>query len=81
MKYIVHKRFKSKAICGYVNLPALTECECVDGRIVCNGKIICNERSENADYEDFWLWNHDFYQADIDVLRHIAKLVGAKEDT
>ena len=132
MKYIVHKRFKSKAICGYVNLPALTECECVDGRIVCNGKIICNERSENAhqyfsqnedglgmvrgkltqsiqrtlskrdanyqnrwdkvwsdevcqkykreDYEDFWLWNHDFYQADIDVLRHIAKLVGAKED-
>lgn len=133
MKYIVHKRFKSKAICGYVNLPALTECECVDGRIICNGKIICNERSENAhqyfaqnedglgmvrgkltqsiqrtlskrdanyqnrwdkvwsdeicqkykrdDYEDFWLWNHDFYQADIDVLRHIAKLVGAKEDT
>lgn len=132
MKYIVHKRFKGKAICGDVNLPAMTECEC-DGNIVrCNGKDICSAKSENAhqfftinedgkgmergrltrsiqktlaqndedhqarwdkvwddekcqpyrrkDYTDYWLWNHDFFNADIDVLKHIAKLVGVKED-
>ena len=131
MKYIVHKRFKDKAICGDVNLPALTECESHDGFITCGGKTICCETSENAhqffsrnddgmgmvrgshtqaiqktlskrdkncqerwdrvwddevsqksrrtDYEDFWLWNHNFFNADIDDLRHIAQLVGAKE--
>lgn len=132
MKYIVHKRFRDKAICGDVNLPAMTVCEC-DGAIIRhNGKEICFVASENAhqffsinedgmgmvrgkltqaiqktlatrdndyqrrwdnvwaddickqfkrkEYDDFWLWNHDFFNADIDVLRHIAKLVGAKED-
>lgn len=130
MKYIVHKRFKDKAICGDVNLPALTECESQNGFITHEGKTICRETSENAhsyfsrnddgmgmvrgsltqaiqktlskrdkDHqtrwdliwndsvsqkykrfgdEDYWLWNHDFFQADIDDLRHIAKLVGAK---
>ena len=33
---------------------------------------------KRQDYEDRWFWNHEFYNADIDVLRHIAKLVGAK---
>lgn len=131
MKYIVHKRFKDKAICGDVNIPALTECESHDGYITCGGKTICCEISENAhqyfsqnedgmgmvrgsltraiqkvlskrdknyqerwdkvwddevsqkykraDYEDYWLWNHDFFHADIDDLRHIAQLVGVKE--
>lgn len=132
MKYIVHKRFKDKAICGDVNLPALTECECDDGAIIKhNGRPLCFVMSENAhqffavnhdgmgmvrggltqaiqktlanrddkyqerwdrvwedevcqmykrkDYEDYWLWSHEFFNADIDVLRHIAKLVGAKE--
>lgn len=132
MKYIVHKRFKDKAICGDVNFPALTECEC-DGTIIKHsGNPICFVGSENAhqffavnedgmgmergrlaqaiqktlakrddhyqerwdkvwddeicqpykraDYDDYWLWNHDFFNADIDVLRHIAKLVGAKEE-
>lgn len=132
MKYIVHKRFKDKAICGDVNLPALTECEC-DGAIIRHMEnLICFAMSENAhqffaanddgmgmvrgrltqaiqkalakrddhyqerwdkvwddevcqpykreDYNDYWLWNHDFFNADIDVLRHIANLVGAKED-
>lgn len=33
---------------------------------------------KRADYDDYWLWNHAFFNADIDVLRHISKLVGAK---
>ncbi len=130
MKYIVHKRFKAKAICGEVNLPAMTECESRDGFIMHNGLFLCAETSANAhgyfaanedsqgmlrgkltraiqkslqkrdggyqerwdrvwsdpvcqpykrvEHADFWLWNHDFYKADIDVLRHIAALVGAK---
>lgn len=132
MKYIVHKRFRDKAICGDVNLPAMTVCECDGAVIKYNGKPICSARSENAhqyfaidedgmgmvrgkltqaiqktlakrdneyqqrwdkvwddevckpykrkDYDDYWLWGHDFFNADINVLRHIAKLVGAKED-
>lgn len=131
MNYIVHKRFKGKAICGEVNLPALTICEEVDGFLYHNGRQLCTATSENAhqhfarnddnagfrrgkltqeiqkvlgkrdsgyqerwdkvwddptcqpykrqEFADFWLWNHDFFNADIDTLRHIAKLVGAKE--
>lgn len=33
------------------------------------------KRTEQADY---WLWNHDFYNAEILILQHIAGLVGAK---
>lgn len=29
--------------------------------------------------EDHWLWNFDFYNAEVDDLKYIAKLVGAKE--
>ena len=131
MKYVVHRRFKDNAICGSINLPAMTESECEDGLITYNNTAICYATSENAhqffavnedgmgmergrltqsiqktlakrdgsyqerwdkvwkdsvceeyrrkDYEDFWLWGHDFFNADIDVLRYIAKLVGAKE--
>lgn len=131
MNYIVHRRFKGKAICGDVNIPAMTEAEDVDGVIMYDGKSVCFDTSENAhqyfarnddgngmlrgkltqsiqktlrkrdenyqarwdkvwddevcqpykrvEYADFWLWNHEFFHADIDVLRHIAQLVGAKE--
>ncbi len=131
MKYIVHRRFKGKAICGDVNLPTLTELDCIDGVIYHNGNVVCFVASENAhqffarnddgngmlrgnltqaiqkrlakrdnqyqkrwdkvwedascqsyrrtEYDDHWIWNHDFFNAEIDVLRHIAKLVGAKE--
>lgn len=48
MKYIVHKRFKTKAICGRVNIPALTECEGRDGYIFCGDNMLCAETSENA---------------------------------
>lgn len=131
MKYIAHRRFKGKAICGEVNIPALTELENIAGVIYCGGEMICYEASENAhqffaldndengmlrgkltqaiqkrlakrdahyqarwdkvwgdpicqaykrpEYEDFWLWNHAFFNADIESLKHIAELVGAKE--
>lgn len=132
MKYVVHRRFKGKALCGDVNLPAMTVLEDERGTISHNGNALCYDVSENAhqffardddengmlrgkltqaiqkklsqrdkqhqerwnkvwgdptcqpyrrdDHNDYWLWNHDFFNADIDVLRHIAKLVGAKED-
>lgn len=131
MKYIVHRRFKDTAICGNVNIPAMTEVDSIDGNIIFNGKVICFEGSENAhqffarnddgngmlrgkltqaiqnrlskkdggyqarwdkvwedstcqiykrpEYDDFWLWNHSFFHADIETLKYIAKLVGAKE--
>lgn len=129
MQYIVYKRFKSKALCGDVNIPATTDVENVNGVILYDGKPVCFETSENAhqffarnddgngmqrgrltqaiqkklakrdahyqerwdkvwadpvcqrykrtEYEDYWLWNHDFFNAEIDALEHIAKLVGA----
>lgn len=131
MKYIVHKRFKDKAICGVVNIPAMTELDCVDGVISYNGNVLCFDTSENAnqffarnddgngmlrgrltqaiqkrlakrdkqyqerwdkvwddpacqpyrraEHDTHWLWNHDFFNAEVDVLRHIANLVGTKE--
>jgi hypothetical protein len=130
MQYIVYKRFKAMALCGEVNIPALSVCECEDGLISYNGNPICYNVSENAhqhftrnndgqgllrgkliqaitntltkrdadyqarwnkvwednlcqkykrsDYSDYWLWNHDFFNAEIYDLKHIAGLVGAK---
>lgn len=48
MKYIVHRRLKDTVICGAVNIPAQTEAESQNGRIFCNGKLICLETSEIA---------------------------------
>lgn len=131
MKYIIHKRFKGKALCGDVNLPAMTICECDGAVISYNGSPLCFVRSENAhqffaideddmgmergkltqsiqktlakrddlyqkrweriwgdvkcqpykrkDQGDFWLWNHDFFNAEIDVLKYIANLIDIKE--
>lgn len=131
MKYIVHKRFDDKAICGDVNIPAMTDCSEQNGIIYCNGKPICYTLSQNArqyfarnddgnglkrgrltqsiqkmlakrddkyqtrwdkiwddlrcqkykrkEYKDYWLWNHDFFNAEIDDLVYIANLIGIKE--
>lgn len=131
MKYIVHKRFKGKTLCGDMNISATTVLENVGGVIAYGDKPLCFDTSENAhqffardddgngmlrgrltqaiqkqlakrdkhyqerwdkvwddpicqpykriDFEDYWLWNHEFFNAEIDVLQHIAKLVGAKE--
>lgn len=132
MQYIAHKRLKCTAICGAVNIPAKTICDCVDGVICHKGLPVCYVTSENAhqffardddgcgfrrgkltqaiqntlakrdgnyqkrwdkvwddpkcqpykraEHEDFWLWNHAFFNADIETLLYIANLVGAKED-
>lgn len=126
MRYIAHKRLKGRAICGEVNLPALTVCEGDDKAIYLNGQPVCALKSEishqhfardddghglergdltrriiaalarkhrhqerwdkvwddlvcqpyrRVDYEDYWLWNHEFYNGNINDLRHIAQLV------
>jgi hypothetical protein len=48
MKYITYKRFKDRAICGDVNIPANTECEERNGMIYYNNNPICLITSENA---------------------------------
>lgn len=126
MEYIAYRRFKGRAICGDINLPAQTICESQGGTIMYRGNPICRERSENAhqffardddgkgmergglilaiqdrlrkipaswdlvwddavcrkykrfEHPDHWLWNHKFYNAPIEDLQHIARLVGAK---
>ena len=35
-------------------------------------------RLRRADHKDFWVWNHNFYNADIPDLKHIANLIGIK---
>lgn len=36
------------------------------------------QKYRRQEHEDFWLWNHEFYDAPVEDLRHIATLVGAK---
>ena len=38
---------------------------------------LCQEY-KRVEHEDHWVWNHDFYNAPLADLRHIAALVGAK---
>lgn len=47
-------------------------CEKVENDSIC-------QRYRRQDCDDTWLWNHDFYNADVDVLRYIANLIGVKE--
>lgn len=129
-RYICHRRFKGKSICGDVNIPAMTECVEMSGFILYNGNPICTATSENAhqyfarnddgqgvvrgkltqdiqktlakrdkayqtrwdkvwsdpvcqkyksdDHEEYWLWNHDFFNAEVIDLYHIAAIIGAK---
>lgn len=35
------------------------------------------QKYRRPEHEDWWLWNHDFFNAPIQDLRHIASLVGA----
>lgn len=48
MEYINYKRFKGRAICGDVNIPALTVVQCVGGMIYHDGKPLCVATSANA---------------------------------
>ena len=36
------------------------------------------QKYKRPEHGDFWLWNHDFYNAPVTDLWHIARLVGAK---
>ncbi len=127
MKYITHKRFRGQAICGTVNIPAMTECDTENEFLVLDGKKICVVFSENAhiyfainedrcgiqrgrltseitktlttkddkydarwekvwgdklchkyrrhEHPDHWLWNHNFYNADIKDLEYIKSII------
>lgn len=35
------------------------------------------QKYKRIEHADYWLWNHDFFNADIYDLQYIAKLVGA----
>ena len=35
------------------------------------------QQYRRTEHEDFWIWNHDFYNAPVADLRCIAALVGA----
>lgn len=48
MNYIVHTRFRGRAICGDVNLPAMTECTLEESTICYEGHPLCYVRSDNA---------------------------------
>lgn len=37
-----------------------------------------SQKYKRPEHEDFWLWNHDFFNAPVEDLQHIADLVGAK---
>lgn len=36
------------------------------------------QKYRRPEHQDYWLWNHDFYNAPIEDLEHIATLIGAK---
>lgn len=57
MEYINYKRFKKKAICGEVNLPALTIVQSVGEMIYYDGKPLCVVTSANA--HQFFARNDD----------------------
>lgn len=57
--YIVTKRFKGKAICGDVNLPYGTTCQCIGNTIYYDNRPICRITSQNA---------YDYFSRDGDGL-------------
>ena len=36
------------------------------------------QRYKRTEHEDFWLWSHEFYDAPVEDLRYIARLIGVK---
>lgn len=37
------------------------------------------QKYKRPEHADFWLWNHAFYEAPVEDLRHIARLIGLRE--
>lgn len=131
MDYIIHTRFRGKALCGEVNIPACSPAEEENGLISVDGMPICYANSHIAhqhfsrnddgkgllrgkytqaiqkklakvdplrqtrwnqiwadpfcrkykrtEHADHWLWNDDFFQADIESLEHIAGIIGVRK--
>lgn len=78
---MTYKRFKDKAICGNVNIPALSECEVIDDFIFYNNKLICRIQSQNS--LDHFLSNDDGEgKLRADYIKSIKKLIekGNKSD-
>lgn len=48
MGYITHRRMRLDAICGPVNIPAMTELECADGMVIYRNGLVCYEDCELA---------------------------------
>ena len=42
--------------------------------------LIC-QKYNRTDYADHWLWNHEFFNAPIEDLQYIARLIGVKEES
>lgn len=40
--------------------------------------ILCKPY-RNTNFDDYWLWNDEFFKAEIDTLKYIANLIGMKE--
>lgn len=41
--------------------------------------LIC-QKYKRVDHAEHWLWNHEFFNAPIEDLQYIARLIGVKED-
>jgi hypothetical protein len=39
--------------------------------------LVC-QKYKREDHTDYWLWSHDFYNANIHDLQHIANIIGLK---
>lgn len=39
----------------------------------------CCQKYKRVEHENYWLWNHDFFNASIEDLTYIANLIGIKE--
>lgn len=79
MQYIVHRRFRGTAICGEVNLPAMTVCACEGNLIIHNGKPICAASSENA--HQFFARNDDYKGMERGKLTQAIQKKLSKRDT
>ena len=38
-----------------------------------------SQKYKRTEHQDHWLWNHDFFNADINDLKHILNLIRRKE--
>ena len=79
MNYIVAKRFKGNAICGYVNIPFGENCQEIDNFIYYKGKCLCANSSQNA-YNYFSI-NDDFRGIErFNKIKKIIKILSKRDE-